>query len=217
MLYTEPYILGSDAEQLRQSILDCKNWERYDNPFERKSVMRKPYDRNIDLVTQRLTQMIFLAEKLTDVSPLSVDYEGQYTAVFKYDVDDYLSVHRDAERDPLHFREKIATACLYLSTDDQIGSPLEFYTGAQPEQLTAVIQPIFNTLIMFDNYWHGCPQPVLHGTRIVITVSFMGHRTEYGRERAYFAPKPGEMWSKEICELRDLRCDPFRYHEVYRV
>lgn len=220
MLYVEQdYLPINYAVKLRDLVLSeyANSWDRYDNPFEKKWVLSKPYVNTIEYFFKfYMTALIVEAHDIVGEG-VDQDERGQFKALFRYGVNDYLAMHKDAECDPITKYEKVITACLYLSTDDQVGSPLEFYSGEMPEQRTAVVEPTFNTLVLFDGQWHGCPDPVLHGTRIVATVSFMGQVMEEGRERAYFAPRPGEVWSKEKCELRDLRADPFRYHEVYRV
>lgn len=217
MIYVEQGFLANEyACQVRDDILAQTNWTRYENPFEQKSVLVRPYSENIEQAFDSLMLMLYKAEHLLDTH-LRLDAKSQYSAVFRYDEWDRLSLHKDAERCPQTHRAKLVTVCMYLSTDDQVGCPLEFFNGNRPERRTAVLEPTFNTLVIFDDQWHGCPEPVLCGTRIVVTVSFMGDVVEQGRERAYFAPKPGEVWSKEMCELRDLRADPQRYHEVYRV
>jgi hypothetical protein len=221
VLFVQRDAFNSDVvDVVRRKLLSYtgESWDRYNNPFEQKSVLRKPYsDGGIANLMNLLQSQRYLCERLMSQS-LWLDHDGHFSAVFKYEEWDKLALHLDAEVDPATKRAKVVTALLYLSTDNEIGSNLEFFDGTvdNPIRQTVEITPTFNTLVMFNGGWHGNPDPVMKGTRLVMTCSFLGEVMESGRERAFFAPYPGETWDQSIMELRDIRANPYRYAEAYR-
>lgn len=199
------------------------HWDRYDNPFEQKWVMKKPYDvslqESIDLL--RLDVMK-IADRVFPEYEIVCDENKHFEAVFTYVQGDYLSLHLDADIEPASRMSKAVTALLYLSSNGVVGGNLEFWRGTRQVPIWKIgeVNPLFNTLVLFSNHstaWHGNPGLVTQGFRTVITFSFLNHARAYSRERAFFAPEPDEYWSPEVYELRDKRADAYSYSQVYRV
>lgn len=200
------------ANEVRDELLEATNWDRYDNPFEQKYVLRK-----VAYTTHMHSLIDHLLGHVADLpSDIEIDFTHHYTAFFKYAVGDYLDLHMDAGVHPVTGKRKAWTILYYLSTDDVEGSPLEFWPNHSE------IEPKFDTTVLFkniDNEYHGNPLPVTAGVRLVATTSFVSnsHEGHFNmRQRAYFIPSVRE-WSLETFELRDRRCDPERYGEVYAI
>lgn len=212
------------ASEVRSELLEAKAWDRYDNPFEQKYVLqKKAYTTHMNSLIDHLTGYV------VDLpSDIEIDLTHHYTAFFKYVVGDYLDLHMDAGVHPLTGKRKAWTILYYLSTDDIEGSPLEFWIGEKivdgPNPnlgLDRIIPAEFGTVVLFknnDNEFHGNPGPVMAGTRLVATTSFVcqsheGHTNM--NERAYFIPSV-RKWAPETFVLRDKRCDATEYVEVYK-
>lgn len=226
MFYVVDQVLPDDyAKSLRQDIelLHDEKWDRYDNPFELKYVLQKPYKRPFAFRLSLLHMDVMkIACRVFPHFDLIEDVNNHFQAVFTYYSGHYLSLHLDADIEPVTKMNKAVTALLYLSTDDLIGGDLEFWSGTReaPQQRIADIPARFNTLVLFTNHqtaWHGNPNLVRRGTKIVITFSFMNNAKVYSRERAYFAPEPNEYWSPKVYEMRDQRADATEYAQLYRV
>lgn len=200
------------ANLMREKALRCAVKDRLDNPFEQKCILQDEFYLGTDL--EGLT-----ANRARSMAAPKLDPDRHFTALMRYDVGDYLKLHYDAETHPrVNGLRKWVTSILYLSTDDCEGGELEFWRN---DKLVSIVQPTCGTLVMFTNdLLHGNPWPIKHGVRIALTCSFM---MEYPhlfdtRPKAYFEPRPGtEVWSDEMYRLRDLRCDPERYAEAYKV
>lgn len=205
------------ARNMRARALKLPLTDRLDNPFEQKWILQGLHELGVHLTGYARSQSHLMGSTCGDP-------DAYFTALMRYDVGDYLALHYDAEVHPQFDLKKAVTAILYLSTDDCEGGALEFW---RDDKLVCSVEPKCGTLVMFTNDWlHGNPQPVESGVRLALTCSYMSYgsldprgekRHWLGRRKAYFVPTPGETWSDELVKLRDLRCDPERYAEAYKV
>lgn len=214
----------AEVEELPDEAFDF-----YDTPFERKHTLRDK--RDLPLSIAALVHMLELATSTTTRlfelrSPLLMDKERHYCGVFRYQPGAHLGVHVDAGIHPPTGLRKMVTALLYLGDG---GAALNFWLGddcTEPEpavrQLAERIDPQHGTLVFFENSdqaWHSVSVQLEEQPRTVITVSYLSADIEAFqnmRQRAYFVPEPGETWTPETYELRDLRADAEHYAEAYR-
>lgn len=211
-------------------------YDRYDNPFERKWVMRRPFPSVILHVTDRLIRpdTCWWVQRLLDV-PIEYGDVQHYGGVFVYGITgsvdnasgDYLKPHCDAGVHPYNGQHKVATACLYLTP-----AVLYFYKGDpvwfdKPlvHRIDQVLHIPANSLVLFTNHdtaWHEVPLSTTNQPRAVITVSYMAPsdfkdpRFMNTRTRAYFARHMSVLDSPELAELRELRASEEHHQEVYR-
>lgn len=213
-------------------------WGRYDNPFERKWTW--PDKRHLpqqveSLIRQLETTWLHEARHIFGIETLRADLDRHYAGVFKYDAGDKLDVHVDAGICPTNGMRKHVTAVLYLGEIGQ-GGELEFWEGSActrkrgphdaPDinvaQVIRAIKPDNGTLVFFENTdyaWHGVANYPSGPPRVVLTVSYLSDEVDAfdnKRQRAFFVPRPGDVWDVETYRLRDRRADPERYKEVYR-
>lgn len=207
--------------------IDPDEFERYSNPFEQKWFLAdKTAYPEVTRYIQKLEETIEEASMLFDAR-LIHDPTHHFTGVFKYGEGDSLSVHVDAGIHPRFQVRKRVTAIVYLG---EAISSLEFWGGTScasknPEigELLFPLPTLNGQVVLFENNdyaWHGVPRYLGKKPRVVITVSFLCwdvDEFENLRERAYFVPRPGEKWTNVMYNLRDIRADPKKYHEVYRV
>lgn len=210
-------MIASLANEVRDELLEAKpsDWDRYDNPFEQKWVLRtEGYTEHMRAFMRQLQA------RVVEFKDCELDTDNQYTAYFKYDVGDYLDIHLDAGICPTNGKRKAITVLHYLSSNVLVGGDLEFRDGAgyrfSSEPCT------FGKSIVFknsDTAWHGNPYPVSAGVKLVATVSFLSsdHRGYSNmRQRAFFIPTV-RQWDVATYKLRDQRCDPVGYKEAYVV
>lgn len=186
-----------DCAALRDELIRTTDWERYDNPFEQKWIS-KP--------ANPLFQYLTWAKSIFGIKDLYAD--PYWEAAFRYDIGDYLSTHLDAGVHPLTGDRKAVTVLLYLSTDDLEGGDLLYKDQCK-------IPCSMGTLVMFqntDDAWHG-NMKVVHGTRYVLTASFISKSHEgynnFNRHAYFEAPDI-------LRELRDKRASDSA-SEVYVV
>lgn len=208
--------------------LDAGEWDRYENPFEQKWTLRDKQEPPpaIAKLFDHMEETRGVASSLFG-GPLERDAYRHYTGLFWYGEGDKLDVHVDAGIHPKTGQRKAVTMLVYLSE----GAQLDFWRGdpcTYPRpivyDLAATVMPDVGTVVLFDNHdaaWHGVPEQLIPGDRLVATVSFLSDHLELPgmtneRQRAYFVRRPEEWWDAEKYELRDRRADPERYAEVYR-
>jgi len=202
-------------------------WNRYDNPFEKKWSLKEKFNLPIN-ISALINLLDTQYDNLSQIfeANLKIDLERHYHGIFRYQLGDYLNVHVDAGINPITKLRKHVTAIMYLTE-----SVLELWSGSnctnQDKRVTHVTELIDakpGTVIYFENNdfaWHGVsPVYQLGKERILITASFMSEEINIWsniRQRAFFVPRPNEIWSEDIEKLRDVRSDSERYAEVYRV
>ena len=235
------------ADAVRDQIIAMPqtNFDRYENPFEKKFTLR---DKNFDGKLGELFQyfesreFVSLVEQLVEY-PLELDTERLYWGVHIFGNGDKLDIHTDAGIHPIKNRKKYVTVGLYLN--DQwnytYGGNLEFWSGtdvtvAKPklDKLERSTIPSHNKLVIFtntDNAWHGSPDPVEcppEAKRIFVTISYLAAKAtpqavfrldmKNKLKKARFVGRPGiDSFSKEIEELRLKRADPVGCLDVYRI
>ena len=218
-------------------ILDNKEWDRYENPFEQKYTLRDKY--NFPENLKKLFEILSSSEFIDTLSKklnvkLFEDKTRNFWGVHKYKNGDKLDIHVDAGYHPSINLKKEVTLGIYLSSDwkEEYGCHLEIWKGdnctdVKPvlHEKIASIAPMFNRLVLFtnDDYsWHGNPDPVsfdnINSKRIFITLSYLSeefHRKNK-RVKAFFIKTPDEEENEEKDRLRELRADAEKYKEVYR-
>lgn len=215
-------------EEARQLPLSA--FDRYDNPFEQKWTLREKTNlppmlaRAFDHLNH---EWLGLAQDRWGSIELRRDDARHYMGLFRYEHGDHLDVHVDAGICPLNGLRKAVTTLLYLG--DGALSPLEFWNGdkctvKEPviENLAAQVWPKHGTLVQFtneDDAWHGVPRQV-GADRYVLTVSYLISPSEAAaknpRTRAFFVPRPGDIWGDDKFALRDARADEAQHASVYR-
>lgn len=204
-------------------------YDRYDNPFERKWVLKRHLANESIPILQNIYHL--MERQLQRLHPLALlDPYNHFSALMIYELGDYTKIHVDAGVHPISKFHKYVTAVLYLTEAD-----IEFWIGSScvdPNptviaKLDAHLDP--RMMITFNNtdtQWHAVPT-VIKGPRIAITISGVMLDTDTEllnpnqyrnqRERAYFIPNPDETWDEATVALRDKRADLDKYHEVYRI
>lgn len=200
------FLPSDDAVRLQNEILslDSSEWDRYDNPFERKWTLR---NKNLKIF-ESLNSDDFISTLETHFGcKLVRDNHKIYWGVHIFDDGDFLAMHLDSSVHPIQKLKKHVTVGLYLSKDwkPENGGQLIFDDGTS-------ILPDFNTLVAFENTkdaWHGSPVPVScpNGERrIFITVSFMAQDIPPfdSREKALFRLEKGEKnyVKKRLVQMR---------------
>jgi Rps23 Pro-64 3,4-dihydroxylase Tpa1-like proline 4-hydroxylase len=226
------------AKKIQEEILNVSEdaWDRYDNPFESKYTLRNKYQ--FPPLLRELFQELESPNMLNQLSnivgiPLELDPTRNFWGVHKYKSGDKLDIHVDAGIHPITKQKKQVTLGIYLSQHwkEEYGCELEIWKGSSSEsnhasitEMVTSISPLFNRMVLFtctDNSWHGNPSPV-HGsedaTRIFITISYLSNNQEdkNKRSKAFFIARPNDPKDNQKDQLRLLRADPLRYHEIYR-
>lgn len=213
--------------QLHEEI-DSLEYQRYDNPFERKWFLASKTrllpstERTFNSLGSKDT--IRWISRLTGVPCYMAEFK-QYGNIFIYENGDYLKAHVDAGIHPDLKLRKVATLLVYL-TDAE----LEFYTGDTAEKEDPLVWSrslhLFkpNEAILFTNTntaWHGVPT-VRGDRRIVLTISYLAPpdwtnvRFTNPRTRAYFAKTLWDHDTPEIEKLRKMRASEEEHESVYR-
>lgn len=200
----------------------------YNNPFEKKQVYhtKKPAGILAELLTL-LEHQVYLAEMIFNYK-LVIDSLRTYAAIFRYDIGSKLDVHVDAGIEPETGLRKAVTAILYLNSVKE-GGELEFWNGnscmsPEPEiyHRLVSIKPKAGRLVLFNNddfAWHSVAERC-NEFRGVITVSYMTEDTTLffnDRKKAFFVPRPDEIWAPEIVNLRTQRASEATAAQVYKI
>lgn len=210
-------------------ILQQDSFNRYNNPFERKATLQRPFPA---IPLQLLDRLIrpdtcWWVSRLLNV-PIEYGDINHYGGVFVYDKGDYLKSHVDAGRHPVNKQTKVATAVLYLTPAQIIfwkGEPA-FLDAPIITQLDEVINIPANSCLFFLNHdqaYHEVPIITNNYPRVCITVSYIAPegfkdpRFINDRTRAYFARHMSHPDSPELAELRQLRASEEHHESVYRV
>ena len=226
--------LESDfALSLQNEILNIptEKWDRYSNPFEQKYTLRDKYGFPplLKSLFERLENPGFVRELSEIVGhKLILDETRNFWGVHMYESGDKLDIHVDAGIHPANRLKKRVTLGIYLSYEwrEEYGCCLEIWRGDKCNLTEKVdtIAPMFNRMVLFtcnDCAWHGNPEPVVcpeNSRRIFVTISYLSENREDTNERskAYFVPRPDDVWDEDKYNLRQLRSDSERYNELYR-
>ena len=230
------YAKNIQKEIIKSSI---KYWDRYDNPFEKKSTWR---DKNNLLPLSKSLFDILHTKKFIDFLSdftgykLLKDDSKNWWGIHTFENKDKLDIHVDAGRHPKNNLKKIITLGIYLSYnwDSQCGGNIEFWKGTNSSNNNAEvfnkiisIEPLFNRCIIFENNdysWHGAPNECCCGEnkkRIFVTCSYLTdiddsiHKNN--RKKAFFVKLPDEPDDPKKDKLRLLRADPEKYKEIYKI
>lgn len=221
------------ALSLQNEILNIPHdqWDRYSNPFEQKYTLRDKYGFPplLKSLFERLENPVFIRELSEIVGyELILDETRNFWGVHTYGPGDKLDMHVDAGLHPTNGLKKQVTLGIYLSYEwrEEYGCFLEIWRGDKCNLTEKVdtIAPMFNRMVLFtcnDCAWHGNPEPVVcpeNSRRIFVTISYLSENREDTNERskAYFVPRPEDVWDEDKYNLRQLRSDSERYNEVYR-
>lgn len=226
------------ALELQSEIINSSqsNFDRYDNPFEKKWTFRDK--NNFPTKCKEIFDYFNSNEFISELSILAgitliKDPTKNFWGIHKYDIGDKLDIHVDAGMHPSTKLKKELTLGLYLSKNwkEEYGCDLELWRGdnsknndAKIYECVHKISPIFNRLVLFkcDDYaWHGNPHPTQNSKdsmRIFLTISYLSNRTDFEnkRQKAFFVKLPDEPENEEKDKLRLLRADPDKYKEIYR-
>lgn len=227
------------AKSLQEEILSLPetSWDRYENPFEQKFTLRDKYA--FPPLLHSLFEYLESNECIDTLSKicghtLYKDETRNFWGVHIYKPGDKLDIHVDAGVHPHMKKKKQLTLGLYLSSNwkDGYGCELEIWRGdsaaSQNPRLyekVSAITPLFNRLVLFtcnDYAWHGNPEPVScpeDARRIFLTMSYMSdyEGDSNKKVKALFIARPGDSDTSEKEHLRQLRADPERYREIYRL
>ena len=233
-------ILSIDtAVSLQKEILDSsyKNWDRYENPFEKKYTWRDK--NNLLPLSKTLFDYLHTPEFITFLSEftnynLQEDKSKNWWGIHTFENKDKLDIHVDAGRHPKNNLKKIITLGIYLSYNwsKECGGNIEFWNGDNSQHNDAKIyykrlsiEPKFNRCIIFENNdysWHGAPSPCIcnkNQKRIFFTCSYLTDIDDLihknNRKKAFFVKLPNEQHDPEKDKLRLLRADPEKYKEIY--
>ena len=237
-IYRDNFLNSDFATSIQNEILNIpdREWDRYENPFEKKFTLRNKHN-----FPPHLTQLFSVLESDMVIQELQklcgkelyTDPTRNFWGVHKFQNGDHLDIHVDAGSHPLTGKKKVLTLGIYLSKnweDNQTGA-LELWNGDNASLDTAKIydckislKPLFNRMILFNNddySWHGSPSPVEaseNQTRIFVTISYFSNCQIYQNKRvkAFFVPMPNDPQTEYKNKLRLIRCNPTKYMEVYR-
>lgn len=224
------------ARQEIETVLQPRDFDRYESPFEAKLTLRDKTAALPEAVGGILRKLESndWCERISKMFGVEVvaDRWRHYAGVFRYLPDDHLGVHVDAAIHPISKLRKHITLVLYFGAG---AGPLELWAGTScvaedgdpiVTDLIESVEPAAGRIVAFecnDYAWHAAARNTHPSDdRLVLTVSYLSAVTfPYGnmqnqRTRAFFVPRPTEEWSPETYALRDLRADPERYAEAYR-
>lgn len=233
-MYRDSFLNQEFARSIQQEILTIPRdaWDRYENPFEQKYTLRDKYafpPLLASLFSQWESQeFVKQLSNLTGFS-LKTDPTRNFWGVHTYNSGDKLDIHVDAGLHPITMQKKQITIGLYLSVnyEDSNGCALEIWDGTSAGVLShkvASITPQFNRFIMFtcnDISWHGNPEPLTGDTakRIFVTMSYLSDSTSDTNKlvKARFVKRPQDPEDIEKDILREKRCHPDKFKEIYKV
>jgi len=222
------FLEPSFALNLQNEILNIppENWDRYENPFEKKYTLRDKYAFP-PLLTQLFNELTCdeFVKQLSEIvgRPLLLDTTRNFWGVHLFEEGDKLDIHVDAGIHPSLSLKKEITFGIYLSKNwaEDNGCQLELWEGEscvygrgnggfpQLHKKTHSVSPLFNRMIMFscDDYsWHGSPTPntpttcSLFPERIFVTLSYL---TEFDTP-----PRPKYQNLRKKAFFVDMPTDP---------
>lgn len=237
-IYIDNILDTTFAKNLQSELLNTplEQFDRYDNPFEQKYTLRNKnkYTPLLQELFNELESPDFV-DKLSNIIgyKLLLDNEKNFNGVHIYKPGDKLDIHVDAGIHPFTKFKKQVTVGIYLSSNwkDTYGCDLEIWKGSnaseeQPKLIECVskISPLFNRMIIFtntDDSWHGNPERACgpdDARRIFITISYLSNNISFNnkRQKAYFIARPNDINDIDKDKLRDLRCDPEKFKDIYR-
>jgi UDP-N-acetylglucosamine 2-epimerase (non-hydrolysing) len=225
------------ALSLQNEIMNIpkEQWDRYSNPFEQKYTLRDKY--NFPPILKSLFDELQTPEFVAEISDLVgykliLDGTRNFWGVHMYESGDKLDIHADAGLHPTNGLKKQVTLGIYLSYEwrEEYGCCLEIWRGeniandsAKLIEKVESIAPMFNRMVVFtcnDYSWHGNPEPAIcpkNSRRIFVTISYLSENMEdmNKRKKAFFVPRPNDVWDEEKYKLRLLRSDAEKYKDVY--
>ena len=238
-MFQDNFLDENFAKDLQAEILSIphEEWDRYENPFEKKFTLRDKFNfpKHLSAIFGELTSKRFV-EQLSHIVgyDLLLDETRTFWGVHRYVSGDKLDIHVDAGIHPAMSLKKQITLGIYLSNNwrEEYGCELEIWTGENSSdndallfEKTVAISPMFNRLILFtcDDYsWHGNPEPAdcpMDSTRIFLTLSYLSNKADdkNKRKKAFFIARPNDPPNPTKDELRLLRADPEKCKYVYRI
>ena len=238
-LQLDDFLKPEFALLLQNEILNIPNtfWDRYSNPFEQKNTLRDKY--NFPPILKSLFERLQMPDFVQELSEivghkLILDETRNFWGVHTYGPGDKLDMHVDAGLHPTNGLKKQVTLGIYLSYEwqEEYGCHLEIWRGDKCTSESAnliekvdSIAPMFNRMVIFtcnDYAWHGNPEPAIcpeNSRRIFVTISYLSENREdeNKRKKAFFVPRPEDVWDEEKCRLRLLRADAEKYKDVYKI
>lgn len=223
-----PELACDNALQAIQAMPNS-DFDELVNPFESKLVVRDKFNlpSDVEYALTKLEGMVVELAEFHKIKSLMCDEQRHYAGVFKYRRDGYLFPHVDAGIHPATGKRKHITVLLYLGECE--GGELEFWSGdncagedPKLHELLYTIKPEHGKVVVFvnnDYAWHSAAKNTGDSDRIVMTVSFLSDEVDAfdnKRQRAFFAPRPNEVWTPEMYELRNKRSSSTDYASVYR-
>lgn len=237
--YIDNFLTEEKAISIKNEILMIPDseWDRYNNPFEQKFTLRNKYNFPplLNSLFDELTSNKFVEDLSKVVGyELFLDTTRNFWGVHKYLNGDKLDIHVDAGYHPTLLLKKQVTIGIYLSSNwkEEYGCHLEIWKGNSctddnPHLIEKIdsIAPLFNRFVLFtcnDFSWHGNPTPVIgakDSTRIFLTISYLSENfeDENKRRKAFFMETPDQPYDEEKKKIRDMRSDPEKYKEIYRL
>ena len=229
----DDFLDADTAKAIQTEILSIPDseWDRYENPFEKKYTLRNKYafPPNLASLFSQLESPEFVAHVSAHCEKeLITDPTRNFWGVHKYKSGDSLDIHLDAAYHPATKDRKYVTLGIYLSSNwkDEYGCDLEIWEGDSEKIIRKAdsISPVFNRMVMFTNTekaWHGnpvaaaCPEDA---RRIFITMSYLTSpelSSNSVRTKALFVARPEDPVDLEKDRLRILRADAIRYKDMY--
>jgi hypothetical protein len=222
-----------------QSI-DIKDYDRYENPFEKKYTLKKLSFPNcvVDFLESfESEEFMKVLKSYYPDKKICRDTYHHYWGVHKFGKGDSLAIHADAGVHPLMNKPKFLTIGFYLNKEwnETLKANLELWEGDSLQQENPEIihcykeiHTLANTLVMFENSefgWHGASESYQGDLKInpryFVTLSLMLDENptlhHNKRRRAYFAKRRGTTESAEIQDLRKRRADNQESANVYRI
>ena len=229
------------AKKIQKEILQSaqENWDRYENPFEKKYTWR---DKNkLPNTCKTLFNSLHTDDFMNFLSiftgyKLQEDKSKNWWGIHIFEDGDKLDIHVDAGKHPKNNLKKIITLGIYLSYnwDKECGGNIEFWNGDNSSNNDAKIYdkkisiaPNFNRCIIFENNdysWRGAPNTCSckkNQQRIFITCSYLTEDNDTihknNRKKAFFVKLPNEPNNPEKDKLRLLRADPDKCKTIYNM
>lgn len=222
--------------------LDDSYWKHLTSPFEDKMITQIGVGKKIPKTCAQLYNFLeseTFCNKLSELCSFKVEVDETrlWSSIHKYKASGgYLDIHCDAGVHPITNKTKTLTIGIYFSKNWRIenGGQLELWNGDSvmlPKPIlygnkpVKYVDPLFNRMVIFtntDKAWHGNPNTIVNDNddfaRIFLTMSYVSNTTTLNnkRNKAFFVPRPFDVWNEEKRNMAILRADSAYYRELVK-
>jgi Rps23 Pro-64 3,4-dihydroxylase Tpa1-like proline 4-hydroxylase len=236
-LVVDNFLTQEQAQALYEEVLqtqqDETNWNKYDNPLEKKfslsrwdQLPKNVYAFLLALSDERVVQFI---EDITGISGLIPDSGLHGGGIHMHRNGGKLNLHQDYSIHPKTGLQRRLNVIFYLGKEwePSWGGGLELHEHNpetnRPKYRVKTVDYTWNRMVLFDTIqsWHGFPDPITPpDDKYRLSLAFYytsdplsGHSE---KQAVLYAPSDEQIGDPEIEKLIELRSDPETAKKLYK-